>query len=494
MAIRRVASAEEAVRLAAELQQSGDCDWLRGQVQNWTLRSSYARRGPIEQEGLLQQVGRFEHWVKRTPGLESLAGHSDAVIAVAQHYGIPTNFIDFTTDPAVAGFFASERPPSDPLRESCIMCLNTQDLQRFWRSMSSRYPTPESLRLDVSNLWRLEAQSGVFLFCPYANLEEIYDLDRIVFPYTGRVQRPKVHEIYPDRKSHLEILLDQYFMIERLREGDLRVEEQVARGLWSVHRADTRERWSPDLVVAGGPSPLRSWDNAELQPWLSPEKERYSLAQSDLVVDIPLTPHAVISTSSLESLRRDIKKRVSALESMRQHLVVWKINLDDNAVLSEQMSDAVARLWDGLRVLPYDMEDLAEAVANCILLALVARSTNPANIRDLWLHAASVCFGDSIEVEFGSDDSSYARAYVGRASLLGAVRDDIGNFLTPEYSAELRADMVGLLQAVQDPNRLFEFDRLANVFARQIVPTQVLIRGGSAIFYSPARLDAFGLP
>jgi hypothetical protein len=48
--------------------------------------------------------------------------------------------------------------------------------------------------------------------------------------------------------------------------------------------------------------------------------------------------------------------------------------------------------------------------------------------------------------------------------------------------------------AINVPENLFDFRRLARVFVEQIVPTQVLSRQGSAAFFSPARVNQFGLP
>ncbi len=99
-----------------------------------------------------------------------------------------------------------------------------------------------------------------------------------------------------------------------------------------------------------------------------------------------------------------------------------------------------------------------------------------------------------MEVEFGADDGSYARAYISPTDLLSAVREDISQYLTPAYRKGLIGNMTGLLQAVQAPDRLFVFERLATLFARQVVPSQVLSRPSGAIFFSPARLDSVGLP
>jgi hypothetical protein len=138
-----------------------------------------------------------------------------AVLAVAQHYGIPTHLVDFTLDPDVAGFFSYDTPKAVPQNlESVIVCLNTEDLMRV--RLPDQMPKPECLVKEVTDLWRLQAQHGVFLVCPYDHFEQVvYGFDRIVFPY-GVPGSIDPTTIYPARKSQLEIALDHYFAEERV--------------------------------------------------------------------------------------------------------------------------------------------------------------------------------------------------------------------------------------------------------------------------------------
>jgi hypothetical protein len=50
------------------------------------------------------------------------------------------------------------------------------------------------------------------------------------------------------------------------------------------------------------------------------------------------------------------------------------------------------------------------------------------------------------------------------------------------------------MQILRSPSLLFDYDALCDVWAREIIPAQVLLRRGLAAFFSPARLDTFGLP
>ncbi len=232
----------QAVQMATEMRDAGEYQWFRGQTCNWTLQSSLARRHDSHDKEI-SRANLFLNWVQLTDGLETLSSNLDSAVAVAQHYGIATHFIDFTTEPHVAGYFASEgitaqEPKAFGLDAEekrffgkmpatadigCILCFNREKVMRVWDLVSGHLPEeakPECLQLQVADLWRLEAQHGVFFYCPVDRFEEVvYDFDRIVFPHTGQVEWPPENMIYPDRKSHLEQLLDQYFQLEKIKAG-----------------------------------------------------------------------------------------------------------------------------------------------------------------------------------------------------------------------------------------------------------------------------------
>jgi hypothetical protein len=150
------------------------------------------------------------------------------------------------------------------------------------------------------------------------------------------------------------------------------------------------------------------------------------------------------------------------------------------------------RLWDGLRRLPFTDDEIASAMGNAMALFDTRRRRQERRSVD-WEAEAEACFGGVIWVEFGADDGSYSRGFVNTQQLLAAVRGDIADYLSADYKAQVLGNMTGLLQAVFVPSRLFEFRKLANLFATQLAPVQVLTRD-QAVYYSPARLTKFGLP
>jgi len=149
------------------------------------------------------------------------------------------------------------------------------------------------------------------------------------------------------------------------------------------------------------------------------------------------------------------------------------------------------RLWDGFRRLPYTDEEIATGIGNAFALFHARRMRLESGLD--WKFEAEACFGEVMRVEFGADDGSYSRGFVNTKQLRDTVRADISDYLNPEYRTQVLGNMTGLLQAVFVPTRLFEFRKLATLFATQLAPLQVLTRD-YAVFYSPARLTKFGLP
>lgn len=491
-----VDSVEDAVTLAMRLRAEGRYDLFRGQVRNYQLVPSLHRIEGPEKEATIEKFARFEGWVHNTLGLEELArAGTDAMLAVAQHYGLPTPFLDFTTDPEIAGFFACDAADVAPGEESCIVCLDTGDLARFWASWSPELPPPEVLSIDVSNLWRLQAQKGVFLFCPYDKVEHIYDFDRIRFPAAHPAAEDMRARVYPPRKSQLEILLDQYFMNERLIEGSRFIESTN----WDISVVNVDH--SPDgihsEVVDSGIPALASWRSDGLKGWRSTYDERLSDVHREdavrLEVDLEGDLHTIASRIGTE-----VSARIACSDASRDTVVDWQLDLrvtPNIGAFIATLEAAVNWLWDGLRTLPHSDEDLAIGIGNCVAISIAHRRILLGGITpDDWEAAATAVLGPAVEVELGADDGSYAKCYAAEDSVAACIRDDIDRYLTPGFRAHLIENPVGMLQVLPLPDRLFEFDRLARLMARELSPTQVLMRPGRSVYFSPARIIRMGLP
>lgn len=118
--------------MAAQFKREGRYNWFRGQTHLLPPTPTFLRLNRADRRQAEQRFKRYCAWVINTPGLEHLRENIDGAIAVAQHYGLPTGFLDFTRNPAVAGYFASVDKKKFKAGTACIFCLNTSDLTELW--------------------------------------------------------------------------------------------------------------------------------------------------------------------------------------------------------------------------------------------------------------------------------------------------------------------------------------------------------------------------
>jgi hypothetical protein len=158
-----VESIDRAVELARHWQSSGRFNLFRGQAAPWTLVPSQLRIPDEEFLTASNRMGRLFRWILSSAGLSDINGNMDAILAVAQHYGLPTCLLDFTFDVDVAAFFAIHSKHQGMGAMACLVCLDRIQYLTAWNER--RPKTIEPLRLiddPVPDLWRLQAQRGAF--------------------------------------------------------------------------------------------------------------------------------------------------------------------------------------------------------------------------------------------------------------------------------------------------------------------------------------------
>lgn len=317
----------------------------------------------------------------------------------------------------------------------------------------------------------------------------VYPLDRILFPFNGPVDHPTADMMYPKRKSHLEILLDQYFMRERMLRGRELLKKFGATRIEISPPPD--EGCNPHYVISGGIPHHSSWDQERLRPYLRPTAESIHVSLTDVQRMLPLDPE-LEPTKIGSAVTESVKEFLTADGDARRKLINWGTvygSNDPHDIFFGDCLPAVTAVWDGLRGLPYADADVARAIGNCVALQAASLRIGRRSMQE----AASLCFGKTIEVEFTTVDGSYSRGYVSEARLRLAVREDISSYLKSEDREQVLASLQWTLAAVFAPQKLFQFNLLATLFAREIVPTQALWRSDDAVIYSAARLRTFGL-
>lgn len=497
-----VNNVEEAVDLALRFKKEGRYDWFRGQLQaDWKPKSSMERaieRGESP-ELLEQRLARFIRWASNEPSLNYLAdpANCDQLFAVLQHYGFPTCYVDFSTEPGIAGFFASDcKEPPAPGTVSAIFCLDTADLRRFY----DKYVTPhgkhgqEPLQVDlvsvnVDNLWRLQAQAGHFVFTNH-NWYHVYDLDRIEFPWTGYPSFPPKSRIYPEHRSALEQLLDNYFEDERRElnhERFLREHlERTSSGQSAMRYIRVSSDGYDDDVFDTPPEELSSWSEEALKPWLETRAETFrevvGLRHTITLRDGPNVP------SPGEQLVYGISTAMRHDTSLRLRAVQWELQGLSDAVDRTRLERLVREAWNGMRCLPYTDEDIA--VACGALLELCAQPDSLSSDAGKVLRAFRAWCPDAMEVEFGARGDTGSRGYCSEAQLFQVISPVWAESLPLGVSA---GDPHAALRLCHLPKGMLDFPAFARLFGRELIPSQ-LVRDRPLVHFNPARLDTFGLP
>jgi FRG domain-containing protein len=466
-------------------------------VQTWAPHSSLVRTLITEREDAVaeiqRRISRFLGWVSITPGLDHLTDDADQLCAIMQHYGIPTHYIDFSMDPGVAGFFAADCTTAPPTgTESCIYCLNSEDLTHFWKNIESIRDDAhcQVVTVDVSNLWRLQAQKGAFLYCDY-NWEIDYPMDRIIFPYTGYPSWPTQDMIYPSKKSSLEILLDQYFVVEQqseassvMREFIRELEKKTRRKIHHDVKPTPKDGYHRQALKVQTLKQAPGWPENRKSPWLELKDERW-----DGVAPAPMRVNLAAASDARDAgakMRYAIARVLNLTPELRRRRIDWipsGMRMSPGETQGE-LEHALSSLWNGMRGLPYTDDDIADAFATTV--ALYVSGIRKAIYNN---QMAGQILGECFETEFCPVDGSTSRGYISKDSIRRAARKDLREILRDDIAA---GDPKRWLNAIFNPRFLFDFDRFCRVFAREVVPSQVLTR--DMVIYSPARLWIFGLP
>ncbi|WP_213939351.1 FRG domain-containing protein [Pseudomonas sp. dw_612] len=489
MKTMRVANVEEAVALANQLKQEGEYNWFRGQLREWTPQSSLERwldKNPNEKPQLDAKLNRFFAWVKDQPQLAYLADPEqiNALFAVLQHYGFPTSYIDFSTEPAVAGFFASDTAqPPEPPGNCVIYCLNTTELVDLYGDLNQvsglEHLLVEPVVVDVPNLWRLQSQRGCFLYTNHAWYHH-FDMDRIIFPWTGIPAFPSRERIYPVDKSSLEHLLDQYFFNERRLENQafLRTMANVTHIDLDEFTTDTQ-----DYFIAP-PKPIEQWSSDQLQAWSNAPIEHFDSTVGRRM-PVSLRSGDAAPTPAYQ-VQQSIKNALDWQPALRAEAVEWHFTgLPDN-VDKQHFEASIRAAWNGMRNLPYTNEDIAAAMS--ALVTLCSLSDCYGNDGGNADEAFASWIPDAVRVELGNPGSVYSQAYCSDTHLLDAL--DAGwraNLQNPEL-----VSIVTALCYMHDPRLMFDFKRLSWIFAREVIPSQLAMKR-PVVLFNPTEMDSFGL-
>ena len=376
-----VDSIDSAIELVEYLKADGSYDLFRGQRNTYDIQPSIARNG-VDETQALDELYSFASWVSSTPDLVSLHGNQNAILAVAQHYGLKTPLLDFTHSPKVAGFFATDGAESGDT--GTIICLNRKAFIDSWNDLNRDYQEEENgiltelIEIDVKNLWRLHAQRGVFLRC-HVNpslLEMFSHFLHIYFPQRVGAEIEKKENIYPNEKSHLEVLFDQYFLIETYEERQRRTEMLIGPTVFTA---------SEEMVLDGIKGSYTSGDiPQEHESWCTDYAKSWMIEPSENFLDHKAIDGKIVlrNIDCPDGFAKNIESQIASVfvfsDTDDRPSVRWIVEDEENRTLyvdgegihtdsdSEftlfSVSEMVSSIYAGMRYLPYSKQQIIRAL------------------------------------------------------------------------------------------------------------------------------------
>lgn len=498
----RVRDVDSALELADQWRKEGKADWFRGQVFPWPPRSSLSRWRDEKNEG--RSVGthpdldRYWDWIEQRPELAFLADEPEKGIAVAQHFGVPTDLIDFTLSPRIAALFSRDRRLETEYEtdDACIYCLDTEEMRKWYESLGDEQKASAQIYpviVQMTELHRLMTQEGLFLHSPTA-WYEAFEPDQIVFERGSTLTESERLQLYPPT-SKLEEDLQAFAQANKVSK-------------W----AEYAERLSPGVVVRFNPPPEEQqsacfqnrtpepaadwphddheWISGKLQPFTEP----LTIAWPEQTEEMKNWMFSLANTDQLRQLIQDKPELVDRPLKFEIPPTPGALEAED----AEPLSDCLTRAWNGMGSFPYSLRDRLLCFENLLLRGSIGIGNWNSN-RDTRLGKMPLgSIGNPngwCEVEIASISGASTKSMACFGELVEAFRDDLLDVLSDEGRKLRSEDPLELMRRARDPKLVFDFKLLVRCFAQYLIPMQMLLMNDSLpVIFSPAELTYLGPP
>ena len=452
MNILQLDSFDTALEHLVNLAETRKFDMFRGQRRHWPLYPSMVRLEANARADALRSLTDFIEWAHSTPAMAPYAQSTDAIIAIAQHYGLGTHLLDWTYNPITALFFALVGSPSDS-EHAAVFCARRDEVSGLKNS--------RLIELDVVNLWRLEAQEGFFVEVPdkeaASTLENHCQIVTFPKPETTPFDRTAY---YPPRKSDLEIKVDQFLQRDAVIPALEKLTEEVAY----VHLS----RWHTYPGAFFGRTPLSQntqWET-QLNRWMLIQVESLDSLSSLTLLEIgelldgpPTEQFSNLRNQFLES------KEVSGRAGAMTFSLNWT-NIDRERITHAEKT--LSTYWDGIRRLPFPIEAIADGLA-ALSLCLFNFLKNDTDAEATF----SQLFGEVVTVEFADLNGLHQAGPVSKEGLAGVISQEALDGLTPYVRRRAQEKPEDLFCFVLSPSDICDLDRFAALMAREVVVGQI---------------------
>jgi FRG domain len=489
-----------ALALAKEWQQEGRAQWFRGQVFPWPPRSSLLRWTNTANSGdtlsTEPTLYRFSDWAQQRPELSFIAAEISKLTAVAQHFGLPTNYVDFSVCPEVAAFFSRDRAPDSiyPSEEACIYCLNLDDMRNWFLSLDRAEAAeaqvwPESF--DLPSLHRLTAQKGVFLHAP-SSWDERFKPLCILFPRGPGLTSEERLLVYPPT-SKLEEDVRAFLQAESTYEWATWI-GRLRPGSVIRHRGPAPE--VRDSCFANGrPAPCPGWprrDSAWILGTHRPGGDTFTMRWPPQEGKIE---HWMFAAATRRQFEQTLTEYPGLWRKSLQLEVLPTPGLLEDAEASK-VSESLTRAWNGMDGFPYSGNQRLQSFERILLLGsagLASRRLDREEKLRKMLSGSAENRDRWIELTLGGSNGASSTGLACFGALVDALRPDLCEIVSDEGRKLVIDDPIELMRRGRDPALIFDFESLVGRMVEDLIPTQVLLGNEELpVVFSPAQLDYLG--
>jgi hypothetical protein len=385
--------------------------------------------------------------------------------------------MDFTTEPKIAAFFATDSKKDDELKnDGVLICINKQEIEERTRFLQTIYPDlpkenfPYIVTIDITNLWRLQAQKGSFLSTGLDKWENLYPIVKIYFPHAFNYPIIDRNEIYPKRKSPLEIKLDTFFSEYDRRKRAKAIDLNLFQ--YTCELGDNSSYFFNKIEQH------HSWSSKNIKKWIIPKDRRWKGVNQKVTLNLEYDFSKSFSSNFL-NLKRDILLIINKPGMRKVHLpfsINYQSDLKEVQEKKTILSNNCDKIWDGTTILPYKNKQIAYIIAKYICIELN-------NLRSRTFRLGSNIY------EFGQKRGNAGIARCSYFEIKKSYRKDWKEIVKSEYQKRILTSMTN------DPQYIFDFYKFKTVFIKHILPWQVFFATyfNDAIYYSPADMEEFGL-
>jgi len=447
-----VDSIEEALIKCTELKNNGKADLFRGQTRDWpTILPSLLRLNNEEKIEAEKKLHSFLSWASNVTQMSQYQTSEESLIAIAQHYGIATNFLDLTTSPEIALIFSKvENEEIDSSSRSVIYCFSETTLNKINNG--------KLIKILVDNLWRLENQFGLFLeFYDETLIFELREMSiRIHYP-TVKLNESENKLIYPEQKSHLETVIDEWFY----RYGI----EVTLNKMQTKYQIQVNRNRSYPGVFKWRNIPLKG-DEWELKKWNNSPVEIFSNLKEYNEINISSLKgysSKKIYRQILEILQKPIHEYYKTGKGMFVSISISTIDI----LVSQRINKFLNRCWDGIRVLPYNSNELIKCMTLTATL-LIGRALKIKNVNN-WTQEL---LGDIEYLEVAPTGGYISAGYVSSKDLNKTFSKKNYN-LTKYFYRKVKEKPKYIMDWLLEPWLIFEFKEFKRIYIEQFIPTSI---------------------